>query len=367
MSFSIRDCIFLIELSPRSFHSSRRSNMIAYHTFFFLLILYARVGYTTGGTDFTIKFAKGFYEPKYRLSNETTSSSELENEHRAWIEDQFANPPPVLASSRWRLVGVVTSELERSAHLQQQMGQRRVKHCHAKPRISFKPHMSEGFNYFFVQGSLESESTVPVLDGAIELLPIAESTTAVESGVLPPIPSDSSLEDMQQADSTGDFATLEAQQREQDGRGISQLLPAKEHSNSEIHPPTPTVEGSRADHSSSNSTAGIYTGVGGVDVRGGRGQPTSGLRRALKPLWIFADGTFPGQTLHLRKTGNQNYQTSVTLRINHQDLSSPNLRSNAYILATDTYYVSFCWDGECWFLEHESKSSSSSSGGAHTR
>ena len=61
-----------------------------------------------GGTDFTLRFAKGFYEPKYKLSAWYTKASELEGEHRAWIEDQFANPPPVLAGSTWQFLGVVT-------------------------------------------------------------------------------------------------------------------------------------------------------------------------------------------------------------------------------------------------------------------
>ena len=61
-----------------------------------------------GGTDFTLKFAKGFYEPKYKLSPSYTKCSDLEGEHRAWIEDQFANPPPVLAASTWEFIGVVT-------------------------------------------------------------------------------------------------------------------------------------------------------------------------------------------------------------------------------------------------------------------
>lgn len=71
-----------------------------------------------GGTDFTLKFARGFYEPKYLYAgsrggpesggfHRITSSNELGIEHRSWIEDQFANPPPVLASSKWVFVGVV--------------------------------------------------------------------------------------------------------------------------------------------------------------------------------------------------------------------------------------------------------------------
>lgn len=54
-----------------------------------------------------MKFAKGFYEPKYHITPYTISSNELDLEHRAWIEDQFANPPPVLISSKWNCIGVV--------------------------------------------------------------------------------------------------------------------------------------------------------------------------------------------------------------------------------------------------------------------
>jgi hypothetical protein len=84
------------------------------------------IKHNIGGTDFTVKFAKGFFEPKYIHSNHgsggsgaggqpsfsnVTSSSQLGNEHRAWVEDQFAAPPPVLASSKWALVGVVDASI----------------------------------------------------------------------------------------------------------------------------------------------------------------------------------------------------------------------------------------------------------------
>jgi hypothetical protein len=65
-------------------------------------------GNDIGGTDFTLRFAKGFYEPKYKFSPNFKQASELQAEHRDWIEDQFANPPPVLAESKWEFVGVVT-------------------------------------------------------------------------------------------------------------------------------------------------------------------------------------------------------------------------------------------------------------------
>lgn len=69
------------------------------------------IKHNIGGTDFTMRFGKGFYEPKYRLTKYMNTANELEIEHRAWIEDQFANPPPALASSKWAMVGVVTSEV----------------------------------------------------------------------------------------------------------------------------------------------------------------------------------------------------------------------------------------------------------------
>jgi len=61
-----------------------------------------------------MRFGKGYYEPKYRLTKYMSTANELEIEHRAWIEDQFANPPPALASSKWAMVGVVTSEVNPS-------------------------------------------------------------------------------------------------------------------------------------------------------------------------------------------------------------------------------------------------------------
>ena len=60
-----------------------------------------------GGTDYTLKFAKGFFEPKYKMSHEMIASSELSAEHRSWIEDNFANPPVALQSSKWVMKGCV--------------------------------------------------------------------------------------------------------------------------------------------------------------------------------------------------------------------------------------------------------------------
>jgi hypothetical protein len=57
-----------------------------------------------GGTDFTVRFAKAFFEPKYPFNGEAQASKDLQLEHRAWVEDQFACPPPVLASSAWTMV-----------------------------------------------------------------------------------------------------------------------------------------------------------------------------------------------------------------------------------------------------------------------
>lgn len=67
--------------------------------------------YPLGGTDFTVRFAKAFFEPKYKLSAATRSCCELEVEHRAWVEDQFANPPPVLSSSKWTMVDNLLSNI----------------------------------------------------------------------------------------------------------------------------------------------------------------------------------------------------------------------------------------------------------------
>mmetsp|Transcript_16777 Transcript_16777/g.36621 ORF Transcript_16777/g.36621 Transcript_16777/m.36621 type:complete len:356 (+) Transcript_16777:1-1068(+) len=108
-----------------------------------------------GGTDFTVKFAKGFYEPRYRLGSEILCASELENEHRAWVEDQFANPPPVLASSRWALVGVVPTESVRSH------GTRRTRCLASQPRLSLVEDVNTGYCQFFVSGSAAGTWWVP--------------------------------------------------------------------------------------------------------------------------------------------------------------------------------------------------------------
>jgi hypothetical protein len=41
-----------------------------------------------GGTDFTLRFARGYYEPAFRFTAAVARASEMEPQHRAWVEDQ---------------------------------------------------------------------------------------------------------------------------------------------------------------------------------------------------------------------------------------------------------------------------------------
>jgi hypothetical protein len=60
-----------------------------------------------GGTDFTLRFARGYYEPAFKFDANIKSVSEMEESHRLWVEDQFVNPPTAFSASRWTLVGLV--------------------------------------------------------------------------------------------------------------------------------------------------------------------------------------------------------------------------------------------------------------------
>ena len=113
------------------------------------------VKHQIGGTDYTLRFALGFYEPKYRMSKDMTSPSELEVEHRAWIEDQFANPPPVLSSSKWEFVGVVNNEPVRN------YGFRKSKTIQSQPILDFTDDMNAGFYQFFVSDTNWGKWIIP--------------------------------------------------------------------------------------------------------------------------------------------------------------------------------------------------------------
>eukprot|EP00455_Lapot_gusevi_P056632 TRINITY_DN9457_c0_g1_i2.p1 TRINITY_DN9457_c0_g1~~TRINITY_DN9457_c0_g1_i2.p1 ORF type:complete len:311 (-),score=0.44 TRINITY_DN9457_c0_g1_i2:180-1112(-) len=65
------------------------------------------VRHRIGGTDYTVRFARGFFEPLFQLTADTKRTEEMEPDHRRWVEDQFLNPPPSLEASKWVLVGIV--------------------------------------------------------------------------------------------------------------------------------------------------------------------------------------------------------------------------------------------------------------------
>ena len=104
-----------------------------------------------GGTDFTVRFAKAFYEPKYTFNVTANRSSELTLEHRAWIEDQFACPPPALARSRWSMVGVVRTELLRAVG-GGRVG-KRVGGTSELKTLNLSSDMAAGVNQFFIDGN----------------------------------------------------------------------------------------------------------------------------------------------------------------------------------------------------------------------
>ena len=249
-----------------------------------------------GGTDFTVKFAKGFFEPKYIQSGHTgggggagnngyssfssvTSSSQLGNEHRAWVEDQFAAPPPVLASSKWALVGVVDVSVPLSdpAVLTRNstFGMRRTK------LVSCRNPLNSSSN-----------------NNSSNVSPVA----SVGEGI---------------ADMEGNNAGICGTKR----------TPANAAS---------TVATTEV----LDLTTDINAGYNHFFISG----TTSGI-------WIIPDGIHPGQTLYVRKTALEDFSGPVTIRIRNQSLSSPNARSVTYTMPSDVYYLSWCWDGEFWFLE----------------
>lgn len=109
------------------------------------------VKHQIGGTDYTLRFAKAFYEPKYYMTADMSCSAELEVEHRAWIEDQFCCPPPALASSKWTVVGVVNNDFIRN------FGIRKVMHVpSSNTPINFYRDICNGYNQFFITGDTAS-------------------------------------------------------------------------------------------------------------------------------------------------------------------------------------------------------------------
>jgi hypothetical protein len=63
-----------------------------------------------GGQDFTLRFARSYYEPMFDLSlvffkGPRASAADLGHSHSRWVEDQFWAPPSGL-SAVWKLVGL---------------------------------------------------------------------------------------------------------------------------------------------------------------------------------------------------------------------------------------------------------------------
>ena len=284
-----------------------------------------------GGTDFTVKFAKGFFEPKYitgytgsssgaRRSigggggggvvggtssnfSAITASCEMGNEHRAWVEDQFANPPPVLASSKWALVGVVEVATATSDAVtltrNSTFGIRKSKHISCNS-----------------SGSLRSVAT-----RAMALAGAGMTSSTISTST-----------------STSSLTAAAAYSTDSTAAGRDAINPA---SNplvvaATIKPTAPVL----------NLTEDILAGFNHFFISG-----TAAFE------WIIPDGIHPGQTLYVRKTATENFANTVVLRIKNQNLASPNVRSDSFEMPVNTYYLSWCWDGEYWYLEQEGKSS----------
>jgi gamma-glutamylcyclotransferase (GGCT)/AIG2-like uncharacterized protein YtfP len=251
------------------------------------------VKHKIGGTDFTVKFAKGFFEPKYIHGysssgasggsagahfnfSRVTSSSQLGNEHRAWVEDQFAAPPPVLASSKWALVGVVDVSLPVSDPValtrNSTFGMRRTK---------------------VIAGRSAGGSGLPSADPSVPSTPTRR------------------------------------------GRGGSDGIASSAHSRVPSE-----VSAAVAATDVLDLTADINEGFNHFFISG-----------TTSTTWIVPDGIHPGQTLYVRKTATDNYQTPVNIRIRNQNLGGPNVRADTYSMPPNVYYLSWCWDGDCWFLE----------------
>ena len=67
-------------------------------------------------------------------------------------------------------------------------------------------------------------------------------------------------------------------------------------------------------------------------------------------IWCVPSGIFVGQMLTIRKTCD--FQNNVKIMIKNQDLSIPNIISNTFVMETTYSFVSWCWDGKRWYLEH---------------
>ena len=67
-------------------------------------------------------------------------------------------------------------------------------------------------------------------------------------------------------------------------------------------------------------------------------------------VWSVPSGIFVGQTLTVRKTCD--FSNDVRVKIINQDLSVPYLKAASFVFKTSSSFISWCWDGKTWFLEH---------------
>lgn len=300
-----------------------------------------------GGTDFTVKFAKGFFEPKYIQGHSNssgsggytnfshvTSSAQLGNEHRAWVEDQFACPPPALASSKWALVGVVDVSAAPSdpATLTRNstFGLRRTK-------LVSCPNSSSSSPVCVPIGTADGIAAAASNDDLLSLPIVSASmhTTSAAPAGAPPAGVDSQAQSAHTHPQSG----TEAQTATETGtpgchKSAIIATPSTSLGN------TNQVATRTAATEILDLTDDINAGFNHLFISG----TTSGT-------WVIPDGIHPGQTLYVRKTATENFDASVTIRIKNQSLSSPNRRSDRYEMPINVYYLSWCWDGEFWYLE----------------
>ena len=302
-----------------------------------------------GGTDFTVKFAKGFFEPMYIQSNQSghtngaahsfslvTSSSQLGNEHRAWVEDQFANPPPVLASSKWALVGVVDVAqqlsdpvtLSRNSHF----GMRKSKVIHCK--VSSSPGRKGRQGIAEVHSTYSTHSTQSTYNSDGESLDTSVHSTTSEVSIVKPFPrvhpavsSTNSLQSLHHANNNNSNGSNE--------HHTESTVMATSSSLGQLNAATVTCSTEILD-----LTDDILSGYNHFFING----TTAGT-------WIVPDGLHPGQTLYVRKTATEDFDAPVIIKIRNHSLSRPNKRSESYLMPIDVYYLSWCWDGSYWFLE----------------
>ena len=245
--------------------------------------------YYIGGTDFTVKFAKGFYEPKYHITPYTSSSNELELEHRAWIEDQFANPPPVLISSKWNCIGVVVMNDNNinainyyHRHNQQQQQQQLLSTKMTKSIIHHHHHSNNDNNNNMNLNTCVSND-----------------------------------------DNNNNDITYNKNNNNNNDNNYNCII--NNNNNVDII----------------NFTDDIHLGYNYFFIDSINSK-----------IWHVPDGTSIGQNIQIRKISCQDFNYDVNIYIKHQDLCSPNNKSCIYIMKINKYFISFSWSGKYWMLEY---------------